>query len=207
MRVQNMERPSDKHIDDQELSALLPPCSDEGQEVHGSPSASIREAERHLASCAECRRKLSQYRQVVNRSSNIHAPEASAPQPDCPTDVDWDEVAAGLWPELKTQQLITHAARCAYCGPLLRAAATDNEPTPQEEELLAQLKAPSRPALQATKEPAPANHPLSIWRELMDWRVLVPVGALLVLVAVLSASRRSSSPLSGLELAQFAAST
>jgi anti-sigma factor RsiW len=114
-------------------------------------------------------------------------------------------VAAGLWPELKTQQLITHAARCARCGPLLRAASAA-EPTPQEEAFLAQLKAPTRPALQATKE-VPPNHPSSIWRRFLDWKVLVPASALLVLVAVLSTGRASSSPLSGSALAQFAATT
>jgi hypothetical protein len=40
---------------------------------------------------------------------------------DCPydEDVDWHEVAAGLWPELKAKQLIMHAALCDHCGPLL----------------------------------------------------------------------------------------
>ena len=74
--------------------------------------------------------------------------EAAPPGADCPKDedVDWHEVAAGLWPELKAKQLIMHAALCDHCGPLLRAATSvDDDPTPQEEKLLAELKAPSRP--------------------------------------------------------------
>ena len=93
-------------------------------------------------------RKVSKYRQLVDRSSNVVVSEVAPPRTDCPKDedVDWHEVAAGLWPELKAKQLIMHAALCDHCGPLLRAATSvDADPTPQEEKLLAKLKAPSRP--------------------------------------------------------------
>jgi anti-sigma factor RsiW len=201
-----MGRPCDKHIDDQELDALVPSSSEQGEGEYGPAPASIREAEHHLASCAECRGKVSQYRQVLNRSLIVGATDARTPQPGCPTAIDWDEVASGLWPELRTRQLIAHAARCAYCGPLLHTAATtDEEPTAQEEELLARLKAPSRPAVTAMRKAIAANNPLSRWRQFLAAKTLVPAGALLVLVAVLSIGRPASSTLSGLELAQFAA--
>ena len=202
-----MGRPFDKHIDEQELNTLVPSRSNEGQRVYGPVSVSIREAAGHLASCRECRRKVAQYRQIVDRR-HVGAFEIQAPQPDCPADMDWHEVAAGLWPELRTQQLITHAAQCAHCGALLRAAAPDGEPTAQEEEFLAQLKAPARPVLPARKEAAAAQPDLSIWRRFLDWKMFVPACALLVLIAVLSATRpSSSSPIAGIEFAQFAAST
>ena len=201
-----MGRPFDKHIDEQELDALVPSRAREGRGTDIARPASVREAERHLASCPECERKVAQYRQFVDRM-NVGASVTGAPQPDCPTDIDWDEVAAGFWPELRTQQLITHAARCAHCGPLLRAAASADEPTPQEEAFLAQLKAPTHP-LRTTKEPAAASQYSAIWRRFLDWKILVPASALLVLVVALSASRSSSSaPLYGTELAQFAANT
>jgi len=166
----------------------------------------MEEAERHVAYCAECSRKVAQYRQLLDRR-NVGAAVMQAPQAGCPTDIDWDEVAAGLWPELRTQQLVAHAAHCAHCGPLLRAAASDDEPTAQEEEFLAQLKAPSRPLLQETRESAQANQQFSIGRVLLGWKVVLPTGALAVLIALLSAAKFSSSPLSGNDLAQFAAST
>jgi len=149
---------------------------------------------------------VEQYRRLVDRTyisaSAIHAPEAG-----CPTNIDWYEVAAGLWPELRTQQLISHAALCAHCGQLLHAARSEDEPTPQEQEFLAQLKAPFRPAWQPTRGSVLESHPLSIWRQLCDWKVLMPAGALMVVVAILVAGSLSSSPLSGRDLAQFALST
>ena len=201
-----MGRPFDKHIDERELNALVPSCAGEGQGASGPPPASIRQAKRHLASCKECQKKVTQYRQLLNPPSNVHTSEATAPQSDCPGDVEWDEVVAGLWPELRAQQLINHAARCAYCGPRLRAAVSgDSDPTPQEEAFLAQLRSPSRPVPQATTERFLANRPVSIWQRLLDWKVLVPAVALLVLVSVVIPGR-PSSPISGMELAQFAAS-
>jgi anti-sigma factor RsiW len=201
-----MGRPLDKHIDEQELNALVPSYIDDRPRVYRLLADSLPEAERHVASCAECSGKVEQYRRLVGRTdvgaSAIHAPEAG-----CPTDIDWHEVAAGLWPELRTQQLISHAAQCVHCGPLLHAASSGDEPTPQEEEFLAQLKGPSRPAFRPTRVPAVANQHLSIWRRLWDWKVLMPAGALLLVVAILIAGRSSSSPLSGRDLVQFAAST
>ena len=200
-----MGRPFDKHIDEQELEALSSPYAYESDREDSVCAASVCEAERHLAFCADCRRRVSQYRRLVNRM-NVDSSAAGAPQPDCPTDIDWHDVAAGLWPELKAQQLITHAARCAHCGPLLRAAASDN-PTPREEEFLAQLKAPVRPAMRPTQVPDLPNQSSSNWRQLWNWKVLVPAGAMLLILASVSAGRFSSSPLSGSEFAQFAANT
>ena len=148
MGVQNMGRPFDRHIDNQELNALVPSPSERGRELQRLSPGAVRDIKRHVESCADCGRKVSLYRQLVNRFSNVAASEAAPPGAGCPNDedVDWHEVAAGLWPELKAKQLIMHAALCDHCGPLLRAATSvDDDPTPEEQKLLAQLKTPSRP--------------------------------------------------------------
>jgi len=132
-------------------------------------------------------------------------PSAGAPPGiDCPRDedVDWHEVAAGLWPELKERQLIRHAALCDHCGPRLRAATRlDYDPTPQEEKLLAQLKAPARPDFIPRRVQSFSAH----W-QLARW--LVPAAATIVVIAVL-AIRPLSSPvqLSGPKLGEFAVRT
>src|SRR5205823_2037471 len=140
-------------------------------------------------------------------------PGATSPGADCPKDeeVEWHEVAAGLWPELKATQLIMHAALCNHCGPLLRAATSvDDDPTPQEETLLGQLKAPSRPVVQPKPEPIPPS-PGSppIWRRFLhQWKVFVPAVGLMVIVGVVSTWRPSSPrPLSGAKYAEFAVRT
>ena len=106
-----MGRPLDKHIDEEELGGLVPSI-DRPQGVDRTSSDALWEADRHVATCAECRARVEQYRLLVDRTE-IGTPVMRVPEADCPTDIDWDEVAAGLWPELRTQQLISHAAQCA----------------------------------------------------------------------------------------------
>ena len=202
---ENLGRPVDKHIDNEELNALVSPSPEGEQQLHGLSADAVREAERHVKSCRDCSGKVSKYRQLVNRSLNVVVSEAAPPGADCPNDrnVNWHEVAAGLWPELKAKQLIMHAALCDHCGPLLRAATyVDDDPTPQEEKLLTELKAPSRPDFISRRVLPPPPSP----RRFTRW--LVPALALIVIVGVLVTRPPSSpTPLSGSKFAEFAAST
>jgi len=195
-------RPVDKHIDNEELNALVSPSPEGEQHQHGPSADAVREAERHVESCEDCSRKVSKYRQLLSRGSNVVVSEAAPPGADCPNDRDtnWHEVAAGLWPELKAKQLIMHAALCDHCGPLLRAATSvDDDPTPQEEKLLAELKAPWRRGLTPERVPPPQ----SPWR-FMRWLVPAMAPILVVLVTIRLAS---PAPLSGAEYAEFAVKT
>jgi anti-sigma factor RsiW len=190
-------RDFDKHIDNEQLSALV--SSEIGQKLHGLSPRALAEAERHVQSCADCSTKVSKYRQVMNRFSSVAVSEIASPGVDCPEDVEWHEVAAGLWPELKTKQLIMHAALCDHCGPLLRAATSvDDDPTPEEEKLLEELKAPSRPV--SIPQPAP---PSQSSRRLIRW--LVPALAVAVIAFLATMWKPSSSAsLSGQKFAEFA---
>jgi anti-sigma factor RsiW len=196
-------RPLNKHIDNKELNALVPSFSESGQELSELSPDSVREAERHARSCADCSRRVSKYRQLVNSLPKVVS-EAVPPGADCPKDedVDWQEVAVGLWPELKAKQLILHAALCDHCGPLLRAATSlENEPAPNETKLLTQLKRPSRPESVRRRVLS-----LSAPWQFMQW--LVPAVALMVVVGILGTRPPSSqTPLSGSKLAEFAVST
>lgn len=209
MGARKLARPLDRHLDANELAALAPAPDESAQEAHGISPAALLSAERHLEVCGDCRRKVAQYRQLVNGTSSVSWSEA--PRPECPRDedVDWYEVAAGLWPELKAKQLTMHAALCDHCGPLLRAAASGDEATPQEEILLAQLKAPSRPEMKAVARPSqlePVSPP--VWRRFIQWKMALPAMAVLVLLAVLaSKSLTSSGALSGPKFAEVAVIT
>src|SRR4051812_43558426 len=189
MGLQTMGRPFDRHIDAQELDSLVPLFSKTGEELSRLCQEAVHEAERHLEVCEACTRKVSEYRSVMERLSHGVVSEAASPWPDCPQDhdVDWYEVAAGLWPESKANQLILHAALCEHCGPLLRAATSvADEATPEEEKLLAELKTPSRPAVKFGREPIPSDRLRpSVSRWFLQWKVLAPALALMIMVAVL----------------------
>ena len=203
MGIKSMRRPFDRHIDGQELKALVPWSSDSWQVPQELSSEAVREAARHVELCGDCKRKVARYRQLVNRFSNVVISEATSPGPDCPKgeDVEWHKVAAGLLPEFQAKQLIAHAALCDHCGPLLRAAmSVDADPTLQEEKQLAALKTSSRPV------PVPRAARFSLPR-FLSLRWLVPAVALIVIVAAtVRWSSRSSAPLSGTKFAEFAVS-
>lgn len=206
-----MGRPFDKHIDNRELNALVPSSSENGHKLNGLSQDALREAERHVRSCAGCSTKVSKYQQLVNMLSIVAVSNGAPPGAGCPKDedVDWHEVAAGRWPELKATQLIMHAALCDHCGPRLRAATfVDDDPTADEERTLGELAAPSRPVAQARRKLPPQSGPPAVWRRFLSWNVFVPAAGLVLLFGVLIGLPRSSSkPLSGPDYAEFAVTT
>ncbi len=210
MGIESVGRPLDKHIDSQELNALVQPSVESGQGLHGLSPDAVRDAGTHVELCGDCSRKMAEYRQFLNRSSNVVASESISPRTGCPNDgeVEWHEVAAGLWPELKANQLIMHAALCDHCGPRLRAATSVNDdPTPEEERLLAQLKPPARPR----SLPKPESIPPSsfTWRPVLQWKIFTPALALMMVIAGVISTKVPSSrpPFSGQMFAEFAVLT
>jgi anti-sigma factor RsiW len=208
---EELGRPFDKHIDNRELNALVPSSSENGYRFPALSPDALREAEHHLRSCADCSTKVSKYRQLVNRAAIVAISDGSPSAAGCPKDedVDWHEVLTGQWPELKAKQLIMHAAFCDHCGPLLRAAASmDDDPTAEEEKMLAELAVPMQPLAQARREPLPQSGAPSIWRKFRSWNVLLPAaGVVLLLGLLIGLPTLSSKPLSGPNYAEFAVTT
>jgi CHAT domain-containing protein/tetratricopeptide (TPR) repeat protein len=135
-----LTRPSEKHLDDSEMDALVsPPKRAPGSGQISEPL--LREARRHLDSCQDCSRKVQMHESVQGELSRLAKQGKVPPSPDCPGDVNWLEVAAGLLPETKTREFMQHASQCGHCGPLLRSAADalSDGATANEEELLAGL--------------------------------------------------------------------
>lgn len=203
--------PFRRHIDDAELHALAPLPFDAARGLRRLSPAAIREAEAHVRLCHDCRERVEKYSELVNRSANIAVSFPALPGPDCPleADVDWVEVAGGLWPELKAAELILHAAQCAHCGPLLRASlSVSDDPTPREEQMLARLKAPSRPPVQGTQQPImPRRGSSSARRSFLGWKILATAAVLVVTVGAMVIRRASSMPLSGANFAEIAVVT
>ena len=200
-----MARLPGRHLEETEVDAL---ASGPVEDRHTLSRAEWRAALVHVESCASCRRKLEDYRELISRAGRVTVSQAVAPGKNCPRDVDWDEVAAGLWPELKAQQLMMHAATCEHCGPLLRASTSvDDAPTPEEAKFLAQLAAPTRPQLtSARSEKRPV--PLALARQyLLSRRILAPVLLLMLVAGAIALRQFSFAPLSGPEFAEIAADT
>jgi hypothetical protein len=195
-------RPFGKHIDNQELSALVPSRSETGRAGHGLSSDVVREAQLHVRSCLDCGKKVWKYWLLVNRPS-IVTPEVAPPGRDCPKDddVNWFELAAGLWPEMKAAQLIQHAALCDHCGPMLRAATRmEHYPTPGEQKLVAGLTVQAPTSSQSS-----GSWHLPVW---FSTKWLAAAMALIVVAGMLATrSSWSARRLSGQELAEFAVAT
>ena len=191
-----MARPSHRHIDSEELDALASSVPENRETGRLSPDE-LREAQLHVRSCADCREKIERYRRLLHKSSKVEQ-ESLAPGPDCPApdDVSWDEVAAGLWPELKARQLIMHAATCDHCGPKLRNAVRQRVSRTKE----ALIRSKLRPCTESKSAHARSLPSSARW--------LPAVLALLLIAAGWSASSLlSSRRLSGSQIAELAVRT
>jgi tetratricopeptide (TPR) repeat protein len=136
-----LTRPFDKHLDSDELEKLVSP---QGTSASGSEQLSeqaLGEAQRHVESCQDCSRKVQMHKSVQGKILGMRATNPTQPTPECIGDAEWLEVAAGLYPDAKTRELMKHAAQCGYCGPLLESAGEmlADETTPSEQKLLASL--------------------------------------------------------------------
>jgi anti-sigma factor RsiW len=192
----------DKHLDAEALRSLVPwdeTAADAPREI---PAQALAEAARHLQYCADCARKVADYRSFVERMSGSVVASSTMAGADCPRDVDWYEVAAGLWPELKAQQLIAHAALCDHCGPLLRAAASlDADPTADEERFLATLAAPTRPASPRDSSTRDVQVRRPFWT-FTKWAIPAAIAVMVALIVLMP-----QTPLSGSSYAEIATST
>lgn len=187
----------DRHLNSHELRALVPWPADEVQEDAAVSAEAYSAAAFHVLGCKECSAALARYRQIISAPPEVAASRSTVAGSDCPHDVDWYEVTAGLWPELKTQQLIMHAALCDHCGPLLRAAAAlETEPTAEEERFLAGLAAPTRPA-----SPRAIRAPGLLWT-FTKWAIPAVIAIMLAFFVI-----ARQTPLSGASYAEIATRT
>jgi CHAT domain-containing protein/tetratricopeptide (TPR) repeat protein len=135
-------RPVDRHLDSDELDALLSlhVPGDAGQ----LSEQEVREAQRHVEYCQDCDRKLQMHRSAQNLISQRRTGKP-AKEPNCPDESEWARIAAGLVEEAEAKERMKHAAQCGHCGPLLRVAAKtlSDETSPDEEAVLANLSSAS----------------------------------------------------------------
>jgi CHAT domain-containing protein len=136
-----LTRPLERHLDSAEIDALISSPDLVPESGQGAEQA-LEEARRHLESCEACNRKVQMHMSVQSEISRLGAHPGVQPGPTCPDGIDWLHLVAGMLPEVETKLLMSHAAQCDYCGPLLRKAAESlsDESTSEENQALARLE-------------------------------------------------------------------
>jgi CHAT domain-containing protein/tetratricopeptide (TPR) repeat protein len=143
-----LTRPSDKHIDGDELDRIVAHHAAATFAAGELPERALAEARSHAESCPACHRKMQMHKDAQSELSRLlsqgNPPAGTAPADwgaDCTGEDEWLAVAAGLLSETDTKEKIKHAAQCARCGPFLREATETlaEEATRDEEDLLAGL--------------------------------------------------------------------
>jgi CHAT domain-containing protein/tetratricopeptide (TPR) repeat protein len=153
----------------------------------------LESAALHVAACAVCRQRLDQYQKAQRglEGLRLKVSEERMRTPECPPESEWANLAAGLVEGTEAAARVDHAARCAYCGPLLREAMEDLAAEPSDEErrvlgLLPSAQEENQERLAARL----ASADVAVGRErssrrLWAWGVASAVAAALILAAFL----------------------
>ena len=191
-----MTRPLDRHLDGDEVDALVTSQAT-GVPVAGQLSeGAIREAQRHVEACQDCDRKVQMHRSVQKVISQRAMRDQKAKGPNCSDESEWVKVAAGLFEETEAKERMKHAVQCGHCGPLLKFAVKtlSDETTPDEEVALAKLGSAgsewqaqmARTLRKAGESQRPQEPTLSFWKSLFYWPR--PVFAAVVLAVLCAAT-------------------
>ena len=191
-----MTRPLDRHLDSDELDALVLSQVPGVSVTRRLSEDVLREVQRHVESCQDCDRKVQMHRSAQNAISLRVMSGQAAKGSSCWEQSEWVRFAAGLLEEGEAKERMNHAAQCGHCGPLLKAAvmSLSDEATPDEEHLLASLGS-SQPLWQQKMAEALEKRALDRdlrekmlprWQGWLSWHRygLPAVGFAVVLVAV-----------------------
>jgi len=139
-----LTRPFDRHLDEDEIDALLFSAQRETREAEISETY-LREIQSHVESCEFCVRKARMHKDTQSEIDRLRVTHPVHAGPDCPHDEsEWLNLAAGLQPEEKSKDLMRHAAECDHCGSLLREAMAllADDSAVEEERALAAWSSP-----------------------------------------------------------------
>jgi hypothetical protein len=104
----------------------------------------------HLAVCPSCRSHLLDFHRgnfglLADPQPLMDLQVNTASTPDCPSEDDLRQLAAGLLPEADSLRFTQHSATCGRCGQLLRIYTDlfSDDFSPEEQAVLSQLKSAS----------------------------------------------------------------
>lgn len=208
-----MTRPLDRHLDSDELDALVLSQAPGVSATRRLSEDLLRDVQRHVESCQDCDRKVQMHRSAQSAISlrGMSAQGAGAKGSNCSEEGEWVRVAAGLLEEDEAKERMNHAAQCGYCGPLLKGAvkSLSDEATPDEEMEVAELGS-ARPDWQAEMARRLRNAgqsqraegvASSFWKDLFTWpRYAFAIAGSIVLVAAVWTGMRFLRPASAEQL-------
>jgi hypothetical protein len=84
----------------------------------------LEDARSHLKICESCQARVRAHERAMESLTFLKPTTPGVKGPMCPSDDVWLNIAAGIVGEESENQL-SHAAKCDYCGPLLRQAKED----------------------------------------------------------------------------------
>jgi CHAT domain-containing protein/cytochrome c-type biogenesis protein CcmH/NrfG len=93
----------------------------------------------HLQYCELCQTQVRTQKGTMERLAQLKAAKTTLRGPQCPVGGAWLELAVGIHPD--PEILLSHAAGCDYCAPLLQEALTDltSESTAEDEARIGDL--------------------------------------------------------------------
>ena len=155
------------------------------------PGACAEQIESHLSECELCLHRLLEQQRIQFKSIEIDGMNRD-PHPECYSDNEIQNVAAGMVEPEAAALVLQHAAQCDHCGPLLNQyfEIFSEESSPEIEALIDQLPS-SKPGWERKKaseiaarmRPYPAPTPVMAWWQLvLRPRILATAGGLAALV-------------------------
>lgn len=117
-----------EHLNGAQVEHYGEPDFGAGTDQEGAPDWDLKDGDpkiaAHLDKCPSCRtRVLASMRSRLALSTD--KPVITAARPDCPSEDDLRNLAAGLCPPEMGPTLTDHAATCDHCGPILRMYTED----------------------------------------------------------------------------------
>lgn len=127
------------HLDDNQIDLLLGSTLREGNDTRFLETA-LDEILAHLEACEICRLRVKTLEARTPWLTLLRRDSTTISGPNCPSDDQWIEIAAGATTQ-DSDVYLTHAANCDHCGPLLRQASLllAAEVTPEEDSMISNL--------------------------------------------------------------------
>ena len=130
-------KPQSEHLSNAQIEQY-------GKRASGAGPETDDWVEQHLDDCPPCRSRMLDFQRT--RFALLPNPKVNkASTPDCSSEDDLRNLAAGLYPDPKAAELKAHAATCDHCGPLLQEYIEDfsDESSPEEQAFLERLRSSS----------------------------------------------------------------